>query len=155
MVGIATQSATLRPTSSIVLANSKASDGNYHAIRDPTPYIPDGVCKSKNRRCQSYVNYHAVHPPTSRFRDRVDRSAKEPSLSLVKGAILVPKVPCFTVYFFGRSHPLRAPSPMRRESSIALPDPGCPGRDANGHGKRRHFYHFAPYIVDSVGKYKS
>ena len=155
MVGIATQSATLRPTSSIVLANSEAADGNYDAIRDPTPHIPDGVCKSKTRRCQSYVNYHAVQAPTPRFRDRVDRSAKESSLSLVKGAILVPKVPCFTAYSLAGSHRLRAPALYTRESWIVLPDPGCPGRDANGHGKRRHFCHFAPYIIDSVGKSKS
>ena len=147
--------ATLRLTTPIVLANPKADDGNYRAIHNPTPHIPDNVGKSENRWRQSYVNYNAVHPPTPHFRDRVDRSASKPRLSLVKGAILVPKVPCFSVYFFGRSHRLRAPAPYKRESSIVLPDPGCPGRDANGHGKRRHFSHFAPYIVDSAGKSKS
>ena len=127
MLGIATQSATIRPTSSIVLATPGAADGNYHAIRDPTPHIPDSVCQSQNRQCQSYVNYHAVHPPTPRFCDRVDRYASEPSLSRGKGAILVPKVPRSTAYFLGRLHRLRAPAPYKRESSIVLPDPGYPG----------------------------
>ena len=147
--------ATLRLTSSIALANTKADDGNYRAIRNPTPHIPDSVGKSENRWCQSYVNYHAVHPPTPHFRDRVDRSARKPRLSLVKGAILVPKVPCFTAYSLAGSHRLRAPALYKRESSIVLPDPGCPGRDRKVHGKRRHFPYFVLCIFDSVGKYTS
>ena len=133
-----------------MLANPKTADGNYHAIWNPTARIYDSVGNSKNRWCQSYVNYHAVHPPTPHFRDRVDRSANGPRLSRGKGAILVPKVPCFTAYSLAGSHRLRAPALYKRESSIVLPDPGCPGRDRKVHGKTRHFCHFVPFIFVTV-----
>ena len=146
---------TLWFASSIVLANLKADGGNYREIRDPTSHIPDSVGESENRRCQSYVNYHAILPPTPHFRDRGDRSANGPRLSRGKGAILVPKVPYFTAYSLAGSHRLRAPAPYKRESSIGLPDPGCPRRDRKVHGKTRHFSHFVLCILDSVGKPKS
>ena len=147
--------ATLRLTSSIVLANPKADGGNYREIRDPTSHIPDSVGKSGNRWCQSYVNYRAVHPPTPHFRDRVDRSASKPRLSRGKGAILFPKVPYFTACSLAGSHRLRAPALYKRESSIVLPDPGCPGRDRKVHSKTRHFCNFVLCILDSVGDPKS
>ena len=133
-----------------MLANSKTDDGNYRAIWNPTTRIYDTIGKSKILRCESYVNYHAIRPPTPHFRDRGDRSANGPRLSRGKGAILVPKVPYFTAYSLARSHRLRAPAPDKRESSIGLPDPGCPGRDHKVHGKTQHFSHFVPFIFDTV-----
>ena len=152
MLGIATQSATIRPTSSIVLANPGAADGNYHAIRDPTPHIPDSVCQSQNRQCQSYVNYHAVHPPTPRFCDRVDRYASEPSLSRGKGAIVVPKVPRSTAYFLGRLKMAGISTQsaiLRPTSPIMLANPTTDA--GNCHAIRDH----TPHILDSVGKSRS
>ena len=76
-----------------------------------------------------------------------DAAAGEASLSPEKDATLVPEVLYFTVRFPTGSHRSRA---YKRESSIGLPNPGCPGRDHKVHGKTRHFCHFVPFIFDTI-----
>ena len=56
----------------------------------------------------------------SHFPDSVGRSAHEPSFSLEKGAIVLPKVWCFTVSFLAGSPRLRAPAPYKRQSSTGV-----------------------------------
>ena len=137
------------------MANPKTDDSNYHVIWNPTARIYDSVGKSKNLRCKYDVNYHAIRGPAPHFLDSVDRAAGEASLSLEKDATLVPEVSYFTVRFPTGSHRSRAAAPYKRESSIGLPDPGCPGRDRKVYGKTGHFSHFVVCIFDSVGKSKS
>ena len=80
------------------------------------------------------------------------KSDSGPRLSLGNGATFVPKIQYFTVYFFAGSHRLRARAPYMRESSIALPQPGCPdGSYINLQalrGPTRHFF-------DRVGNSKN
>ena len=97
------------------------------------------------------MNYQAARNPTPHFFDSVGRSEIRARLSLGNGATFGPKVTYFTVDLFAGSHRLRATAPDVRESSIGLADPGCPDRDANVHGKTRHFSHFGSYFLDSVG----
>ena len=52
--------------------------------------------------------------------ERGGRSAHEPRLSLGNGAIALPNVPWFTVYFSAPSPRLRVPAPYTRQSSTGV-----------------------------------
>ena len=75
------------------------------------------------------------------FSDSVGYPGNGPGLSPGKEATSAPKITCFTVHFFARSHRLRAAAPYMSESSIVLTVSGGAGREANVHGKTRQFRH--------------
>ena len=114
---------------------------NYRAWRDSKRPILVSVVNSRNGMLKSYVNYRACRDPMLPFLDSVARSGQTRGLSPGKEATFAPKVSCFTVPFFARSHRLRAPAPYMSESSIVLTDSGGPGSEANAHCKTRHFRH--------------
>ena len=90
---------------------------------------------------KSYVNYRASHDPMLQFSDSVGYPGNGPGLSPGKEATSAPKMTCFTVHFFAKSHRLRAAAPYMSESSIVLAVSGGAGREANVHGKTRQFRH--------------
>ena len=107
----------------------------------PGRRFPVSVVDSKIGDFKYHVNYRANHDPMLQFSDSVGYHGDEPGLSPGKEATSAPKMTCFTVHFFARSHRLRAAAPYMSESSIVLTVSGGAGREANVHGKTRQFRH--------------
>ena len=103
----------------------------------PGRRFPVSVVDSQIGDLKSYVNYRASHDLMHPFSDSVGYHGNGPGLSPGKEATFAPKMTCFTVRFFARSHRLRAAAPYRSESSIVLTIPGGAGEEANVHGKIR------------------
>ena len=107
----------------------------------PGRWFPVSVGYFKIRDLQSYVFLRANRDPTPQFFDSVGYPGNEPGLSPGKDATSAPKMTCFTVHFFARSHRLRAAAPYMSESSIVLTVSGGAGRGANVHSKIQQFRH--------------
>ena len=111
-----------------------------HFARPGRPF-PVSVGDFKVGDFKYHVNYRANHDPMLQFPDSVGYHGNGPGLSPGKEATSAPKMTCFTVRFFARSHRLRAAAPYMSESSIVLTVSGGAGREANVHGKTRQFRH--------------
>ncbi len=125
---------------------SSAERGHHRAEKTrhfarPGRRFPVSVVDSQIGDLKYHVNYRANHDLMHQFSDSVGYHGNGPGLSPGKEATSAPKMTCFTVRFFARSHRLRAAAPYMSESSIVLTVSGGGGREANVHGKTRQFRH--------------